>query len=131
MDNRGQATPKFARKGLKVVIKKATQIKEKVEIKIAPAEKIDKKIGKHKIRLVFEDKEFTVDDLARVFSVAFTENEEDLVEKAVSIELGMSIEEAIFIKGEPRTRVNLGKKTILTYDDIKLIFVDGVLSDAQ
>ena len=43
----------------------------------------------------------------------------------------MSIEEVVQLKGNPLTRVNLGAKTILSYDDIKIIFQDGGLADAQ
>ena len=34
-------------------------------------------------------------------------------------------------KGKPKTRVDLGSKTVLTYDDLKLIFKDGKLVDAE
>lgn len=50
---------------------------------------------------------------------------------AVEISLGMSIEELIRLKGEPITRINLGPKTILTYEDVKFIFEEGALVDAQ
>ena len=44
---------------------------------------------------------------------------------------GMSIEEVVQLKGSPLTKVNLGTKTILSYDDIKRIFQDGGLADAE
>ena len=65
----------------------------------------------------------------RVESAA--ESKEDLAEKTTELMLGMSIEDVVQLKGNPLTRVNLGAKTILSYDDIKLIFQDGGLSDAQ
>ena len=43
----------------------------------------------------------------------------------------MSVEEVIALKGKPNTRVSLGKKTIMTYEDIKIIFVDDKLADVQ
>jgi hypothetical protein len=45
--------------------------------------------------------------------------------------LGMTVDEAIEIVGEPNRRVGLGTKTVLTYDDIKLIFVNGKLSEIE
>jgi hypothetical protein len=45
--------------------------------------------------------------------------------------MNMSIEEVIARKGKPKTRVELGSKTILSYDDLKLIFKDGKLVDAE
>ncbi len=47
------------------------------------------------------------------------------------LEMNMSIEEVIDRKGKPGTRIELGTKTILANDDLKLIFKDGKLVDAQ
>ena len=68
-----------------------------------------------------------------MFKIAFAENKEELLgaEKTVLIELGMTVEEVIKVRGKPKTRVNLGNKTILTYDDLKLVFEDDSLKDVK
>ena len=118
-----------------VIVKDTKKKKDHISIKVDPKNKIDEKLGDFEIKIYFSNEDLSEDlsvaDMKSYFAIAFAENEEDLVEKTVSVELGMSIEEALSIKGEPKSRVNLGKKTILTYDDIKLIFEDGVLTDAQ
>ena len=52
-------------------------------------------------------------------------------ETTVEIEMGMSVDDVIGVKGKPKSRVNLGAKTILVYDDLKLIFRDGQLVDVE
>ena len=73
----------------------------------------------------------TVETFERLFSVAFAWTAADAVAPEVSIEIGMSIEDVLAVKGSPTTRVNLGDKTILTYPDVKLIFEAGKLTDAE
>ena len=64
---------------------------------------------------------------------AFATSEAELegAEETVLLKMNMSIEEVIALKGKPKTRVELGSKTVLTYDDLKLIFKDGKLVDAE
>ena len=40
-------------------------------------------------------------------------------------------EEVVAIKGKAKSKINLGEKVILTYDDVKLIFEEDKLVDAQ
>ena len=89
--------------------------------------------SKSRIRFKF-DKHKDAYNLATVqemFAFTFAEKKEDVGGKAVEITLGMSIEDVIKLKGNPKSRVNLGTKVILTYDDMKLIFLDNKLSDVQ
>ena len=68
-----------------------------------------------------------------MFEFTFADKKEDVpgFEKTVEIGLGMSVEEVVAIKGKPKSKINLGKKVILTYDDVKLIFEEDKLVDAQ
>lgn len=114
--------------GTKVRIKKAKVEKKQIKIEL------DKQSGaKHALRLKFDDDDYTMEDLHRLFGIAFAENESELMgaEKSVTIDVGMTVEEVIAIRGKPNSRINLGQKTVLTYDDLKLIFQDGKLADVQ
>jgi len=68
-----------------------------------------------------------------VDSIASGEKESELegAEKTVRIEMGMTVEAIIDLKGKPENHVELGPKTILTYPGLKLIFKDGFLVDVQ
>lgn len=84
------------------------------------------------IRLKFDDGVYTLEDVKRLVAVCFADSEADAKGTAtVVISLGMTIDEVIKAKGAPKTRVDLGAKTILTYEDMKPIFTDGKLSDVQ
>ncbi len=76
---------------------------------------------------------YTIPEVERLFNVAFAASEAELegAEETVLLKMNMSIEEVIARKGKPKTRVELGSKTILAYDDLKLIFKDGKLVDAE
>lgn len=86
--------------------------------------------GKAKVAiwLKFEEKEYTLEDLQKTLARAFAKSEADL---AVTLKLGMSVEEVIEIKGAPKSRVDLGTKTILTYEDMKVTFEDNKLTNAE
>ena len=88
--------------------------------------------AKHAVHLKFE-KGYALADFQENFKVVFAKSEAELqgVEKTISIKLGMSIEDVISLKGKPKTQVDLGSKTILTYDDLKLIFENDKLADVQ
>ena len=75
---------------------------------------------------------YTIPEVERLFNVVFAASEAELegAEETVLLKMNMSIEEVIARKGKPKTRVELGSKTILAYDDLKLIFKDGKLVDA-
>lgn len=91
--------------------------------------------SKSRIRFKF-DKDMELYDAKTVrelFAFTFTDNEADLAgaEETVKIELGMSVEDVVKLKGKPKSEVDLGTKTIFVYDDLKLIFMDGQLKDVQ
>ena len=94
-----------------------------------------KEIGgsRTKVRFKFDKdlEEYNPATVMEMFAFTFAESKEDLEEKTIELIPGMSIEEVVQLKGNPLTKVTLGAKTILSYDDIKLIFQDGSLSDAQ
>jgi hypothetical protein len=48
-----------------------------------------------------------------------------------TIELGQTIEQVEGILGKPATVVKLGEKTIYTYKDMKVVFLNGKVSDVQ
>lgn len=90
--------------------------------------------GSSRIRLKFEDgMPYTVEDVRRLFWLCFAETEAELAgaEETITIQLGMSVDDIINLKGNPITRVNLGSKTMLTYDDMKLIFQEDKLIDVK
>ena len=132
---RGWKVVRHYRRGTKVTIEKSAVKKDKMEIHL-------KETGGSKTKVRFKfDKDLEAYNPATVMEMfAFTfaeskedfaESKEDLAEKTIELIPGMSIEEVVQLKGSPLTKVTLGAKTILSYDDIKLIFQDGSLSDAQ
>ena len=116
------------RRGTKVTIEKSAVKKDKMEIHL-------KETGGSKTKVRFKfDKDLEAYNPATVmemFAFTFAESREDIEKKTIELIPGMSIEEVVQLKGNPLTKVTLGAKTILSYDDIKLIFQDGSLSDAQ
>ena len=95
---------------------------------------LDKLSGaRHAVRLKVNRDNYTIPEVERLFNVAFATSEAELegAEETVLLRMNMSIEEVIARKGKPKTRVELGSKTILSYDDLKLIFKDGKLVDAE
>ena len=115
-------------KGAKAVIRKAEAREKEVYIEL------DKLSGaRHAVRLKVNRENYTIAEVDRLFDIAFAASEAELAgsEATVLLEMNMSIEEVIDRKGRPGTRVDLGSKTILAYDDLKLIFKDGKLVDAQ
>ncbi len=115
-------------RGAKVEIRKAEAREKEVYIEL------DKLSGaRHAVRLKVNREEYTIPEVERLFNVAFAASEPELAgpEETVLLKLNMSIEEVIARKGKPRTRVELGDKTILAYDDLRLIFKDGKLVDAE
>lgn len=85
------------------------------------------------INVVFDFNGNIVEQFQRAFAIAFADSESELHEtgQAVKLSLGMSIDDVIKMKGQPKTRADLGAKTVFTYDDVKVIFQDGKLVDVQ
>ncbi len=73
-----------------------------------------------------------MEDVKRSVGHILAESQADLSNvQTVSLELGMSVEKVIGLKGKPKTQVTIGRKTVLTYDDVKLVFEDDKLADVQ
>ena len=125
--NRQHSQVRVANTGTKITVSMV-----KVEDKEIELEFLDTGKSKQKIRLKFDDGRYTLDDVKRLVALCFADSESDAKgTSTVTISVGMTIDEVIKAKGAPKTRVDLGAKTILTYDDMKLIFTDGKLSDVQ
>ena len=50
---------------------------------------------------------------------------------AVTVHLGQTTDEVIAILGAPDKRILLGAKTVFVYNNLKLVFIDGKLTDAE
>jgi hypothetical protein len=48
-----------------------------------------------------------------------------------SVSLGMTIDQVVGIMGAPQVKADLGSKKIYTYGNMKIIFMDGKVSDVQ
>ena len=116
------------KRGTKVTIEKSKVEEDEMEIFL-------KETGgsKTKVRFKFDKQPdaYNPATVMEMFAFTFAATKEELEEKTVELMLGMSIAEVIEVKGRPTSQINLGAKTMLTYDDVKLIFQDGRLSDAQ
>ena len=115
-------------RGAKVGIRKAEAKKKEVYVEL------DKSSGaRHAVHLKIDRGNYTTEEVNRLFQIAFAEKESELAgaETTVRIQMGMSVEQIIDLKGKPENHVELGPKTILTYPDLKLIFKDGLLVDVQ
>lgn len=116
------------KRGTKVTIEKSKVEEDEMEIFL-------KETGgsKTKVRFKFDRQPdaYNPATVMEMFAFTFAATKEELEEKTVELMLDMSIEEVIEVKGQPISRINLGAKTMLTYGDVKLIFQDGRLSDAQ
>ena len=112
--------------GAKVVIHKVELKEKSVDIGLTNLD-----ANKTEIHLNFERFGYRARDIKRLLAVALADREADLQATPVKLEIGMTIDEVIKIKGQPKTRAELGEKVILTYADVKVIFLNGKLSDVQ
>ena len=48
-----------------------------------------------------------------------------------TVSLGQTMEQVIAAMGQPKSLAKVGTKTIFSYSDLKVIFVDGKVSDVQ
>lgn len=89
--------------------------------------------AKSAIKFEFKDKNYTGADFQKSLAIAFANEESELkgAQGTAQITLGMSVEEVIKLKGNPKSKVDLGSKVILTYEDMKIIFQEGKLVDVQ
>lgn len=87
--------------------------------------------NKSTIHLDFYKTDYMPEDVKRLLKFALADSTGELAAQPVKLELGMSIDAVIKLKRQPKTRADLGSKTVLTYDDVKIIFIDGKLTDVQ
>ena len=114
--------------GTRVTVRKASADDEDAKLEVAEAG--GTKAG---IILKFEKEGYSVDDLKRSVGSILAESQADLSGRpqTVNLELGMTVDKVISLKGKPKTQAVLGRKTVLTYDDVKLVFEDDKLVDVQ
>lgn len=112
--------------GTKVVINKVELKGKSIDIGLTNLD-----ANKTEIHLSFERVVYTVTDFRRLLSVAFADSVAGLLHHPIKLELGMPPDAVIRIKGQPKTHAELGEKIIFTYDDVKVIFLNGKLSDVQ
>jgi hypothetical protein len=131
--NESTSNIRMVGKGSKVTITKTQAEGQEVELELR-----DSQNSKHKLRLNFrtpdnkKDFEYTAADIQRLVAAALADSEDQAKGTATTeLSLGMTIDEVVEAKGAPKTRANLGAKTILSYDDMKLVFEDGKLTDVQ
>ena len=91
--------------------------------------------SKSRIRFKF-DKDmdlYNEETVREMFSFTFAKDEAELkgADETIKITLGMSVEDVQKLKGKPKSEVDLGSKLVLIYDDMKLFFEEGKLSDVQ
>jgi len=115
-------------RGAKVEIRKAQAKKNEVYVELGKLSG-----ARHAVHLKVNVNDYSISEVDRLFNIAFAKNEAELkgADETISIELGMSIDDVIALKGKPKTRVDLGSKTILTYEDLKLIFENEKLADVE
>jgi hypothetical protein len=73
----------------------------------------------------------STEQVLRDIAVWFKTEEEAAEAGTKTIALGQTPEEIIDILGPPEKRVELGSKTIFVYEDLKIVFVDGRVSDVE
>ncbi len=116
------------KRGTKVTIEKSKVEEDEMEIYL-------KETGgsKTKVRFKFDKQPdaYNPATVMEMFAFTFAESKEDLAQKTIDLVRGMSIEKVVQLKGHPLTRVDLGGITVLSYDDIKLVFQDGFLWDVR
>lgn len=76
---------------------------------------------------------YNAEAVRELFAFTFADNEADLegADKTVKLVLGMPVADVRKLKGKPASEVDLGRKLVLVYDDMKLIFMDGKLADVE
>lgn len=91
---------------------------------------------RYKAMLSFElGKEFmataTPEDVEKVVETVIIPESEAQAAHTKSVDLGQTTEQVKDALGAPEKIVNLGSKTIYIYKDMKVVFVDGKVSDVQ
>ncbi|MEE3232970.1 MAG: hypothetical protein VX294_02290 [Candidatus Latescibacterota bacterium] len=117
-------------RGTKVKVHKVRAKRKEIEVDIT-----EEGGSKSRIRFKFDKtpKAYTFNEVESLFTKILAVSEEDLMgaEETVEINMGMTIEEIVKVYGKPKSRINLGKKTVIKYDDMKLIFESNKLVDVE
>lgn len=79
----------------------------------------------------FNTVNYDTNNIKKLLSVAFADSANWREKASARLVEGMSIAEVINIKGQPKTRADVGEKTVLIYDDLKIIFRNEKLIDVQ
>lgn len=87
--------------------------------------------NKSAITLDFGRSDYAPNDIKGLLQQVLADSANWRQEKTIMLELGMTVDDVIRVKGQPQTRADLGAKTVFTYDDVKIIFQDGKLVDVQ
>jgi hypothetical protein len=98
-------------------------------------EKGSTKVQPYQLALRFEyDGGLQAVDTERVVkdvSSYFTTESEAASSNVNTVKLGQTPEEVVAILGVPDKKVDLGKKLIYTYKDMKIVFIDGKVADVE
>lgn len=123
-----EGSVRLVNRGIRVTIHEVKPGGDEIQVGIT-----DEGGAKSAIKFVFENKNYTGDQFKAALAIAFANDESELkgASETTKIELGMSIDDVIKAKGNPKSRVDLGSKVILTYEDMKIVFQEGKLVDVQ
>jgi len=115
---------RLVEKGSQVTIQKIDISPEKVYVHFSDVS--GSELGMH---LQFGKIYYTPEEVQNLLELAVATSKE-AASKVSILNLGMSMEEVINVRGNPITQVNLGNKYIFAYEEIKLIFQENKLVDA-
>jgi opacity protein-like surface antigen len=115
-------------KGTEVTIHNVNVESDQVQMDVT-----EKGGSKSRIRFNFEKNkaDYTLATVRQMYDFTFAATKDEVGGKTLELSLGMSIDEVTKLKGSPKSRVNLGSRVVLAYDDMKLTFEDGKLTDVQ
>ena len=83
---------------------------------------------KSRIRFYFDEANYTSQEVWNALQVIISRTPIDATAKIIE---GMTVEEVVAVKGKATSQITIGSKTVLTYDDVKLIFRNGTLADVE
>jgi hypothetical protein len=83
---------------------------------------------KSRIRFYFDEANYTSQEVWNALQVIISPTPIDATAKIIE---GMTVEEVVAVKGKATSQITIGAKTVLTYDDVKLIFRNGTLADVE
>lgn len=118
-------------RGTQILVHRVEIKKTEVQIEFTQQSGRQKKdhleLPQQTVRLKF-DKKFTVEDVKESFARGFGQSRYEAV---IELRKGMTEDEIVDRTGIPNRRLILDTKTILYFDDMKLILIDGELADGM